>query len=167
MAHFPRWIDNDLVDSAAMFSAYMEFLDACAPTDFPPFVHHLYTVDHRHVYIPGVEEVHPAVHGIVIPSRACLRTPCRRCETLSGGYQFRWFSLDWYPGYLRRARPGAWTLCELDPKVAIDKLLEANSDDKEKQSTNSSDSKEKKVSTLVNFVAAGKEGKGDNMNRDD
>ena len=111
MGDFPRWVDSEDVDSSAMFSAYMSYdlmMKECHfgnEASWRPVWHgHLFMINHRVRHVEGVVRVAPPG----VPGRDCQQRPCRRCETLAGGVQFRWYSRYWAKFYNERRRPGSW-----------------------------------------------------------
>ena len=118
MADFPRWVDQEDVDSAAMYSAYlsyehemrkMYFVDT--PAARPMWSGHLFMINHR-VSLPPRGFVCPDAPNV--PGRSCEREHCQRCLTGKGGYQFRWYSCYWGKFYNDRRRAGSWKAPELD-----------------------------------------------------
>ena len=107
MANWPRWIEDDSVDSRAMLSAYHEYCcnrsngvvsddDGATITLLPMIVHKSADLD------PLVPT------GVTLEK--CTTQGCRRCAQLCGGYKFRWYYHAWYAKYVKLSRPGAWTL---------------------------------------------------------
>jgi hypothetical protein len=98
MGTLPCWINSDLVDSAAMLGAY---LASATPSD--PHFGQLKIVEHNLELFGCQRLLSPAVQPV-----DCTKENCRRCREKCGGYQFRWYSLQWHEKYVQRARPGAW-----------------------------------------------------------
>ena len=111
MGDFPRWVHSEDVDSSAMFSAYLSYDLKMKEWHFgdeaswhPVWHGHLFMINHRVRHVEGVVRVEP--HGV--PGRDCQQRPCRRCETLAGGYQLRWYSRYGAKFYSERRRPRSW-----------------------------------------------------------
>ena len=112
MGDFPRWIDREDVDSAAMYSAYLAYenfmkekYSHITGAYRPVWDGHLHMIDHRK----------PSIEGIFLPRDVtrvrqvdCRQQPCRRCDEKRGGYQFRWFSPYWAKFYNLVRREGSW-----------------------------------------------------------
>ena len=107
MANWPRWIEDDCVDSKAMLSAYLWYCgsrsdgvlsndDGATITLLPMIVHNT----------SGPEPLVPT--GVTL--LRCTTQGCQRCAQMRGGYKFRWYYQGWYAKYVDMSRPGAWTL---------------------------------------------------------
>ena len=117
MAHWPRWIDNDGVDSQAMLGSYLNYVTELEQNNrpMPWFYGLLWDVVHRErttVWNYMAERVDPPC---LVLHRPCLAPHCARCEEGRGGYQFRWYSALWAANYNRIRRPGSWEAPELHP----------------------------------------------------
>ena len=105
----PRWIASSKCDSGAMLGAFLHYKQQCT-TAGAEALKELYSIEHAHagfVVIDGQVVVPKQIESSV-PSRPCSAPSCERCETLKGGYQFRWYSPKWDAEYRKGARPGAW-----------------------------------------------------------
>ena len=112
MGDFPRWIDREDVDSAAMYSAYLAY-DYVMKQKYSHIIGACRPVWHGHLHI--IDHKKPDIEGICLPRDApwvrqvdCRQQPCRRCDEKSGGYQFRWFSPYWAKFYNLKRREGSW-----------------------------------------------------------
>ena len=101
MGDLPRWIDDDKVDSSAMFAAYLGWRSTPEGRESHP----LAMVVHR---------PYPDAPPNGIECKPCATVGCRRCALGQGGYKFHWYSPQWQAAYLRLARPGAWKPAQLD-----------------------------------------------------
>ena len=79
----PTWIEDDLVDSQAMFSAFLHYLGQCS------------------------EEERKVMKGRV-PHIPCVEHDCERCDQKIGGYKFKRYAHQWLEDYLGLMRPGSW-----------------------------------------------------------
>jgi hypothetical protein len=91
----PIWIHSPLVDSAAMYGAYLHYLHLTGQPNFLYRIHHRFEDEDVYCFMKAVP---------------CSDAFCRRCLHGHGGYMFRWFHKFWYNSYLQSARPGAWKL---------------------------------------------------------
>ena len=112
MGDFPRWIDREDVDSAAMYSAYLAYDYSMKKkhshiigASRPVWDGHLKMIDHRR----------PSFEGFCVPPDTtgvrqvdCQKRPCRRCDERRGGYQFRWCSPYWAKFYNLKRQEGSW-----------------------------------------------------------
>ncbi len=112
MANFPRWIDDENVDSAAMLAVFHQYKGNTSG-EGRDSLNQLWTIEHQSspvVYI-GSQAVMPTkVSPPDLLERPCMQANCLRCENKSGGYQFRWYDERWYASYLCTARDGTWSL---------------------------------------------------------
>ena len=99
MASLPRWIEDTTVDSAAMFGAFLAYLNKCIDPDEASILQILPMVLHAPYDGAGSSRWKP-----------CDTYQCQRCAMGRGGYQFRWYDARWYDDYANHARPGAWLL---------------------------------------------------------
>ena len=111
MAHLPRWIRSERVDSAAMLSAFLAWQkeNAVAHDGERPY-ELLFMVEHAirpTVHVGGLE-VRPQCVPAPVPAIPCDVAGCARCLSLRGGYQFRWYSRFWGREYQRTRRTGSW-----------------------------------------------------------
>ena len=111
MTHFPRWIDDDKVDSQAMFGAYLYYIRSEAAPEEQEDLRCLYSVVHavRPSVVIGGRVLYPERdypdEFIKVP---CTTVGCARCSDLKGGYKSRWYDKRWGAGYIAGARAGAW-----------------------------------------------------------
>ena len=109
MADLPRWIDHSKVDSMAMLGAFLGWV-ATAPAEMQRKVEHLYTIDHAMMTM-GTQVLKPKLPtGVDLQSFQCNTANCRRCTSLQGGYQFKWYDARWVVAYNRMKRDGAVSL---------------------------------------------------------
>ena len=125
MADFPRWLDRQDVDSAAMYSAFLgyqlsmrEKYPHITGAYRPVWDGQLILIDHRKPDIEGVCIPRDVAQGRV-RIVDCRQQPCRRCEEKRGGYQFRWFCSCWAKFYNQVRREGAWEAPVVDHEAAI------------------------------------------------
>ncbi len=112
MAHFPRWIDDSTVDSAAMHSAFLHYKGSTSGEEREA-LNQLWTVEHQRsavIHIGCLAVMPTEVNPPDLLQRPCTEANCLRCESNRGGFQFRWYDARWYPGYLGAKRDGAWKL---------------------------------------------------------
>ena len=112
MAHFPRWIDDSTVDSAAMLGAFLHYKGSTSGEEREA-LNQLWTVEHQScpvIHIGGQAVMPREVNPPDLLQRQCTRANCVRCESKRGGYEFRWYDARWYPCYLGTMREGAWKL---------------------------------------------------------
>ena len=111
----PRWIASSKCDSGAMLGAFLHYKQQCTTAEAEAFKE-LYSIEHA-------DAGFAVINGQVLvprkiessgPSRPCSAPSCERCETLKGGYQFRWYSPKWDAEYRKGARPGSW--CPGEPE---------------------------------------------------
>ena len=100
MADWPRWIDDETVDSSAMFIAYIDwFRSECLSGREPELL-----PERRHLpYQVWVDS-----SGVDLPWIPCQTVACNRCRIGRGGYKFRWYSQKWQEVYMHHKRPGSW-----------------------------------------------------------
>ena len=115
MAHWPRWIDDDTVDSAVMLGAYVRYI---AERDrvgdpVPACFGHLWTVEHRKVLSIWDVVATPVEPPVALLHRQCNGVGCLRCQEGRGGFQFRWYCAAWAKYYNQQRRAGAWEAPEL------------------------------------------------------
>ena len=105
----PRWIASSRCDSSAMLSAFLPYKQRCAAAEAEA-LEELYTVEHATVCLVTIGEQTVVPHRVdsPVPSRPCVSRSCARCQSLQGGYQFRWYSPKWSEDYCRLSRAGAW-----------------------------------------------------------
>ena len=105
---FPRWIASSKCDSMAMISAFLQYKQQCTDAEAEA-LKDLCTIEHaeRDFHIIDGQVVVPRQIESSVPSRPCSAPSCERCETLKGGYQFRWYSPKWDAAYRSGARPGS------------------------------------------------------------
>ena len=117
MAHWPQWIDSDLVDSQAMLQAYHQYVTSRLSRGLPaPSCHgHLWQVKHYMKVVKFFGRVPAHLDSPYLQSRPCLEPFCERCESGRGGFQFRWPSPAWAAFYKQNKREGAWVTPELLP----------------------------------------------------
>ena len=101
MAHLPRWIEWEHVDSRAMYSACSYYIDQCMNQQEALELSDLYTVDHY----PYFSDTNYLDYR---PWRRCAKLQCPRCSSSRGGYTFHWYDLRWDAHYRAMARPGSW-----------------------------------------------------------
>ena len=118
MAHWPRWIDSDRVDSQAMLGAYLGYLHNCEQAGYPGpwFKGLLWDILHREpppsdlsIMAERVYPPHIVIH------KPCRAEACLRCARGQGCYQFRWYSAAWASDYNRMRRGGSWAAPSLSP----------------------------------------------------
>ena len=111
MAHYPRWIRSERVDSPAMLSAFLAWRkeDTKDPDGTQPHGD-LFMVEHaiRSTFLVGGRVVQPQHVPAPVPTVPCVAGGCTRCLTLRGGYQFKWHSHLWGHEYQRKCRAGSW-----------------------------------------------------------
>ena len=105
----PRWIASSKCDSGAMLGAFLHYKQQCTTAEAEA-LKELYSIEHADAGFAVIngQVVVPRKIESSVPSRPCSAPSCERCETLKGGYQFRWYSPKWDAEYRRGARPGAW-----------------------------------------------------------
>lgn len=91
MADYPRWIYCRRVDSTAMYTAYLKNIK---PTD--PHYGLLDFIVHRAPVPLATRQDVKVVQ--------CTAKNCVRCQNGVGGYQFRWYNVQWGSDYLRFMR---------------------------------------------------------------
>ena len=94
MANYPRWVDEERADSAAMCSAYLQyqawtcrevFQDEAKEKWAPVWWGHLRCIHHRAVLPPWAAALHfqtlpePGVNSV-----DCTQRPCNRCTEGKG-----------------------------------------------------------------------------------
>ena len=108
MADWPRWIEDEWVDSAAMLLAYYDYQTDCKSRGVIPWwTGFLTCVEHRDLgigqkVVPGPDDVTYTV------SVECVSKKCWRCNTFYGGYQFRWYCAAWAQKYNENRHPDSW-----------------------------------------------------------
>ena len=114
MADLPRWINHSTVDSQAMLGAFLSWV-AKAPAEKQRDVEQLYTIVHSTDCIleqMGTQVLKPKLPtGVDLQSRQCNTENCRRCNSKTGGYQFRWYDARWVATYNRMKRDGGQSRC--------------------------------------------------------
>ena len=119
MGDYPRWVDREDVDSAAMYSAFMSYEhhmktneDMNTGAYHPVWWGHLHMIMHR-VEVP-LDFLNSAtrLNNLHVRPIECTKVGCKRCEAGRGGYQFRWYSRYWAKSYNMARRPGAWAAPE-------------------------------------------------------
>ena len=123
MANYPRWVDEERVDSAAMYSAYLQYQAwTCREVMFqddtkekwaPIWWGHLRCIHHRAILPAWAAALHirtPSEPGVKRVD--CTQPRCQRCAEGKGGYQFRWYSPLWAKEYNIRRREGSWVAPE-------------------------------------------------------
>ena len=105
MADWPRWIENNTVDSSAMCIGYMEWVriersQGREPVLLPEIRHAPYGI--------LMDFVVDNTSGVDLPWRLCMTEGCERCTTRRGGYKFRWYSHLWQDTYMKFKRPDSW-----------------------------------------------------------
>ena len=111
MADLAVWVDDRLVDSAALLSAYLHLMSRFPRTCEALGLSALYMVIHR-----APPQWTPAFEGV--QQREC-QTPCRRCNLMLGGYSWREGSLslrDLAPGVPTGSNWGYWKASRVDHK---------------------------------------------------
>ena len=104
-----RWILSDDVDTPAMFLAYKEYLHQCLEDQRGregEELSYLYVKNHKKKFCVLdliAKDADPNVLAI-----ECNQQPCKRCDSLMGGYSFRWYDHRWYQQYVNNARPNSW-----------------------------------------------------------
>jgi len=123
MANLPKWIENERLDSAAMYSAYLQYFQN-APLAEQVKLGHLTFIEHRWgeplrvsftgepLPVPPDTWSIPGPYTPCVTKIKCSNMFCSRCIAGRGGYQFRWYDKRWYDKYIQIMRPGAWTLTE-------------------------------------------------------
>ena len=106
----PRWIDNDMIDSPAMFSAYMEWAGSPQGQGHRPLLTMIIHHSPMDVTAPSAAI---RINDRTMPQVWCNEVPCARCEQGRGGYKFRWFAPEWSDTYDRIKRPGARSSLEI------------------------------------------------------
>ena len=103
MADWPRWIDDETVDSSAMCIGYIQWVRSersnGRETQLLPEVKHL-------PHGPFMNDC----SGVNLPWIPCETVSCKRCMDGSGGYKFRWYSHNWQEMYMKHKRPGSWVM---------------------------------------------------------
>ena len=106
----PTWIQNDLVDSEAMYSAFLQYLGQCSEEEQKVMKERVNLIQHKEsecVILGGVlirsKKVYPS-----IPLIRCTERDCKRCRVQQGGYKFRWYSHQWLEAYVTLMRKGSW-----------------------------------------------------------
>jgi hypothetical protein len=120
MAHFPRWVQSDSLDSLASFSAYRTYLQQCddeGRLQEALELRQLWSVCHGRQPSPWDAVAKHVSAGL---ERACYLEPCRRCRLGLGGWSFRWMDARWYDAYLVNARSGAWSYSFPELKTVAD-----------------------------------------------
>ena len=108
MADWPRWIEDERVDSAAMLLAYYDYQTDCESRGVIPWwTGFLTCVEHRDLKIgqkvvPGPDDVTYTV------SVKCNARNCLRCSTRYGGFQFRWYCTAWAQKYNENRHADSW-----------------------------------------------------------
>jgi len=107
-AELPRWIDHPLVDSQAMFSAFLAYRGRCTGEAYTQ-LGHLYIIEHRHepTVVVGDQVIRP-LDIRPLPTRPCTAVGCERCLTSHGGWQFKWYNDRWRDTYISLRRENAW-----------------------------------------------------------
>eukprot|EP00438_Fugacium_kawagutii_P022093 Skav219837 [mRNA] locus=scaffold859:193541:193897:+ [translate_table: standard] len=110
MADLPRWIHNSKVDSMAMLSAYIQWvgreLRRCNPEAYPEGTRVI--VGEEHHTLPTVMHWWDGMPSLKVNEKICTDSLCERCRVGRGGYQFRWYSANWYKDYLKMKREDSW-----------------------------------------------------------
>ena len=92
-----------------MLGAFLGWV-ATAPAEMQREVEHLYTIDHAMMTM-GTQVLKPKLPtGVDLQSFQCNTANCRRCTSLQGGYQFKWYDARWVVAYNRMKRDGAVSL---------------------------------------------------------
>jgi hypothetical protein len=101
MADWPRWIDDETVDSSAMCIGYIQWVRSerlnGRETELLPEVKHL---PHQ-AFVDNCS-------GVNLPWIPCGTVSCDRCTREAGGYKFRWYSHQWQERYMQLKRSGSW-----------------------------------------------------------
>ncbi len=105
MAHFPRWVQSERVDSAAMLSAFLEYRRRQPEIMGQHPLDQLWIVNHYH---PGMSNEDNGEGPVWLSKRCTSALPCKRCTLGHGGYMFRWFDARWEHTYRRLMCHGAW-----------------------------------------------------------
>ena len=102
MADWPRWIDDETVDSSAMCIAYITWVRSERKSGREPEL------------LPEVKHFpansFPCATGVNLPWIPCNTVLCSRCASGRGGYKFRWYSQKWHGVYMNYRRPGSWVM---------------------------------------------------------
>jgi hypothetical protein len=101
MGDLPRWIDDAIVDSVAMTTAYTEWVRR---TNAPALLW-----EEQHVPYVGVMDYAKPASGVELPWKPCRTPSCVRCSSSQGGFKFKWYSSLWRDRYIALCRPGAWS----------------------------------------------------------
>ena len=115
MASWPRWVNDDTVDSTAMLEAYLYTRRQLSEEEQELLW--LASENHLDGWMGVVSNVTPP--GIV--EEACREGPvggCARCTARRGGYKFRWYDQRWYARYVQHRRDGAWVMGPAAPQTA-------------------------------------------------
>jgi len=108
MAHFPRWIDDETVDSTALYTAYLGVVTEVFQNRMD-----------RPAWMSSQPSLPCEIHQGRVPRSAkqlncvvvdvpCTTKNCQRCEKKLGGYKFRWYCADFENVYRQQAKAGAW-----------------------------------------------------------
>ena len=105
----PYWLDDPLVDSQAMLSAFLAYKGKCHG-EAAAQLNDLWMIRHRHqtTFTVAGHNVTPEVIPGPQPEVPCRTPGCVRCRDLRGGFQFKWFHPRWENAYVELARPGSW-----------------------------------------------------------
>ena len=111
MADWPRWIDDETVDSSAMCIAYIEWVRSERLSGREPEL----LPEVRHF----PQEAFTCLSGVNLPWIPCKTLACNRCLGERGGYKFRWYSHKWQEMYMNYKRPGSWVVEVPSPQLRI------------------------------------------------
>ena len=105
----PYWLDDPLVDSQAMLSAFLAYKGKCHG-EAAAQLNDLWMICHRHqtTFTVAGHNVTPEVIRGPQPEVPCRTPGCVKCRDLRGGFQFKWFHPRWENDYVELARPGSW-----------------------------------------------------------
>ena len=126
MGDFPRWLDREDVDSAAMYSAYLKYEFQMRKEYFkntgayrPVWDGHLVMIMHK---LPDIGRPCQAPNVPGVRKVNCQKRPCARCDGGRGGYQFRWYCPYWGKFYNDLRRPNSWEAPGGEPPSASQSL---------------------------------------------
>ena len=111
MADWPRWIEDEWVDSAAMLLAYYDYQTDCESRGVIPWwTGFLNTIEHRDLEIAGIaKKVVPGPDDVTYTvSVECKVRNCWRCCLRRGGFQFHWYCTAWAQKYNENRHPDSW-----------------------------------------------------------
>ena len=118
MAHWPRWIDSDRVDSQAMLGAYLGYLHYCEQAGYPDpwFKGLLWDILHRSAPPSGMfRDAQPVYPPTYCHPQAVQGRGLSSLRVWTGVYQFKWYSAAWASEYNRMRREGSWCAPSLSP----------------------------------------------------